>query len=198
MGGPVPPFMATIKGVLPMFGLGRPGAGFAVLRLDLAGTPFDLRAFGQHQFQDFHVGRHRGAVKRRAVDRRAAAHRGGMQCADERLVHVRAEIEQRLHQTQGGQLSWDGWVAAGEPSCARMSVVASCMSTAKYKAPSLGSAPRSSNSLARSNRSLIMAIAVAVAPSALASFGSAPPLISASTTSAVSVPGGEHQSRKAA
>ena len=103
IGAPLPPFMAAISGVLPAFGFGRPGR-FAVLRLDLARAPLDLRAVGQHQLQDFDVGRRRGAVKRRAVDRRAAAQRGRVQRADERLVHVRAEVEQHLHQTQGCQI----------------------------------------------------------------------------------------------
>ena len=83
---------AARSGGLPSFGL------------TSLGLHSILRAVGQHQLQDLHVGRGGGAVKRRAVDRRAAAQRRRVQRADERLVHVRAEVEQRLHQTQGGQI----------------------------------------------------------------------------------------------
>ena len=64
-----------------------------------------------------------------------------------------------------------------EPSRARMSVVASCMSTAKYSEPSLTSAPSSISVAARSKRSFTTASASAVTPSPLVALGSAPPLI---------------------
>ena len=69
------------------------------------------------------------------------------------------------------------------PSCARMSVVASCMSTAKYNDPSLGSAPRSSKLFGEVETVVDDGDHRRGAPSPLVSFGSAPPLISASATS---------------
>ena len=62
------------------------------------GSP-QLRAVGQHQLQDLHIGRGCGAVKRRTVDRRVAAHRRRVQRARERFVHIGLEVQQRLYQS---------------------------------------------------------------------------------------------------